>query len=211
MKNGMYVFLLLLSGCFSFTEQRVEFERMTPAKGRCYYIERIELTDGLKKIPVGDTDLASARCGKIRANLCRNAPEWFTENPAGAIPLTVKIHAYQNADGKFPGFLKPDQSGVASQNMLLQKHTNWAFIYEISCVLGAGEKGGKVVKNVNGTGSRVEINAVPGIMMLVMAPFSNLHFDGVELFFGMLDSYDWLQEEEFAEVMKSVVAELELD
>ena len=211
MKSSVFVLLIALTGCISFTDARLEYSRLAPSAGRRYYVQEIKFSDKAASIPVGEEAHPSVRCAKIREQLCKNAGDVFSLNPERAIPLQITIHAYKNAASKNAGVVALDDNGVSKSFMLLQRFKHWNLIYEIKCEIEDHDSKRCISKNINSCGLSKEGIFFPEAVFLLFLPFADdLHFDGIAPFYGMADGYDWLVEKEFAEVMKSAVAEFEL-
>jgi hypothetical protein len=209
MRAALFVTLLVCSGCFSFTEQKLEYGALPSGGSRRYYVEKVEFSPGFSRIRVGETGPEHLRREKIRKRLCQNAADVFTDDPSGAVALSITIHAYRNA-AEDNGIMNADETGVAEQNALLQKMTVWSHIYEIALEAGAGADKRRVLKHVNGKGNRMEANLLAGLVGFLILPFMDeLHYDGIEPFYGVIGTYDWLVEREFAEVVRAAVAEME--
>jgi len=215
MKSLCAVMLLMLAGCLSVTESNLDFVSLKPAGNVRFYIDGLKLSEALAALSVGESGSVSARCEKIRDRLVRNSSGMFTCTSEGAVPLKVAIHAYKNGNGQFNRDMTGENgvydSGFTSIFML-QRIKAWTLTYEIKCEIGEGAGRQTVVKNVNSNGLTEEPNLIVAPVMLVMAPFfDNVHVNGIELFPGMVDGYDWLMEKEFADVMASAVAEFDID
>ena len=108
------------------------------------------------------------------------------------------------------GVAQLDENGVCETFMGLMRSKMWRLIYEIKCEIGVGDSQCEIIKNVNSDGGQIEGIVVPQAVFLFFAPFSDtMHFDGIAPIYGMVDEYDWLVEKEFAEVVKSAIAEMD--
>ena len=213
MKKHCLLFVLGLTGCISFTEQRLECAKITlPVPSEKYYISEVKFSAKAASIPVGANGSVSERCSKIRSRLCENSGGMFTLSPEGAIPLKITIHAYKNTAPKNTGVAQLDENGVSKNFLLLTRSKMWRLIYEIKCQIGDGELQRVTAKNVNSDGSQIEGIIFPQAIFLFIAPFAeSMHFDGIAPVYGVVDEYDWLVEKDFAEVMRSIIAELSLE
>ena len=96
--------------------------------------------------------------------------------------------------------------------MGLTRSKMWRLIYEIKCEIGNYNQQSVITKNINSDGCQIEGLVFPQAVFLLSIPFSDtMHFDGIAPVYGMIDGYDWLLEKDFAEVVKSTIAELKLE
>lgn len=213
MKKLCLVLALGFAGCISFTDQRLEYVRLTPSASiKRYYVSEVEFSEKAALIPVGESGSVSERCAKIRSRLCENSGGMFTLNPEGAIPLKITLHAYKNVVPKNMGIANLDENGVSKNFMGLTRSKIWRLIYEIKCEIGVGDSQREITKNVNSDGCQIEGIIIPQVVFLFNVLFTDtMHFDGISPVYGMIDEYDWLLEKDFAEVVKSIVAELALE
>ena len=211
MKKLCLVLALGFAGCISFTDQRLEYVRLTPSASiKRYYVSEVEFSEKAALIPVGESGSVSERCAKIRSRLCENSGGMFTLNPEGAVPLKITVHAYKNTAPKNMGVTQLDENGVSKIFMGLMRFKMWRLIYEIRCQIDDGVVQQEVTKNINSDGGQTEGIIIPQSLFLLTLPFADTqHFDGVAPVYGMVDEYDWLVEKEFAEVVKSAIAEMD--
>ena len=167
----------------------------------------------VKLYPGVETPLAGKGAEDIDYVVVReNSGGVFTLNPEGAIPLKITLHAYKNVVPKNMGIAKLDENGVSKNFMGLTRAKIWRLIYEIKCEIGVGDLQREITKNVNSDGSQIEGIIFPQVVLLFAVPFMDtMHFDGISPIYGMIDEYDWLLEKDFAEVVKSTIAELKLE
>lgn len=213
MKKYSLLFILGLAGCISFTEQKLEYVKIASSiSTERYYISEVKFSDKAALIPIGEVGPVSERSAKIRSRLCENSGGVFTLNPEGAIPLKITLHAYKNVVPKNMGIAKLDENGVSKNFMGLTRSKIWRLIYEIKCEIGVGDSRREITKNVNSDGCQIEGIIFPQVVFLFNVLFTDtMHFDGISPIYGMIDEYDWLIEKDFAEVVKSTIAELKLE
>lgn len=213
MKKYSLLFILGLAGCISFTEQKLEYVKIASSTStERYYISEVKFSEKAASIPVGEVGSVSERSAKIRSRLCENSSGMFTLNPEGAIPLKITLHAYKNVVPKNMGIANLDENGVSKNFGGLMRFKKWRLIYEIKCEIGVGDLKREITKNVNSDGSQTEGIIIPQVVLLFGVLFTDtMHFDGISPVYGMIDEYDWLLEKDFAEVVKSIVAELALE
>jgi hypothetical protein len=213
MKKYSLLFILGLAGCISFTEQKLEYVKIASSTStERYYISEVKFSEKAASIPVGEVGSVSERSAKIRSRLCENSGGAFTLNPEGAIPLKITLHAYKNVVPKNMGIAKLDENGVSKNFMGLTRSKIWRLIYEIKCEIGVGDSQREITKNVNSDGCQIEGIIFPQVVFLFNVLFTDtMHFDGISPVYGMIDEYDWLLEKDFAEVVKSIVAEFALE
>ena len=213
MKKYSLLFILGLAGCISFTEQKLEYVKIASSiSTERYYISEVKFSDKAALIPIGEVGPVSERSAKIRSRLCENSGGVFTLNPEGAIPLKITLHAYKNVVPKNMGIAKLDENGVSKNFMGLTRSKIWRLIYEIKCEIGVGDSQREITKNVNSDGCQIEGIIFPQVVFLFNILFTDtMHFDGISPIYGMIDEYDWLIEKDFAEVVKSTIAELKLE
>lgn len=213
MKKYSLLFILGLAGCISFTEQKLEYVKIASSTStERYYISEVKFSEKAASIPVGEVGSVSERSAKIRSRLCENSGGVFTLNPEGSIPLKIRIHAYKNVVPKNMGIAELDKNGVSENFMGLTRFKIWRLIYEIKCEIGVDGSQREITKNVNSDGCQIEGIIIPQVVFLFNVLFTDtMHFDGISPVYGMIDEYDWLLEKDFAEVVKSIVAELALE
>lgn len=213
MKKYPLLFILGLAGCISFTEQKLEYVKIASSTStERYYISEVKFSEKAASIPVGEVGSVSERSAKIRSRLCENSGGVFTLNPEGAIPLKITLHAYKNVVPKNMGIANLDENGVSKNFMGLTRSKIWRLIYEIKCEIGVDGSQREITKNVNSDGCQIEGIIIPQVVFLFNVLFTDtMHFDGISPVYGMIDEYDWLLEKDFAEVVKSIVAELALE
>lgn len=213
MKKYSLLFILGLAGCISFTEQKLEYVKIASSTStERYYISEVKFSEKAASIPVGEVGSVSERSAKIRSRLCENSGGVFTLNPEGAIPLKITLHAYKNVVPKNMGIANLDENGVSKNFMGLTRSKIWRLIYEIKCEIGVDGSQREITKNVNSDGCQIEGIIIPQVVFLFNVLFTDtMHFDGISPVYGMIDEYDWLLEKDFAEVVKSIVAELALE
>ena len=222
MRGLICIFLPFVVGCLSFNETHLAFTRLARAEGVRFYVASLELSDGVKKLPIGGGG-SSGRNDRIRRNLSKNSGALFVESPQGAIPVAVTISAHKNtspsmfsmnagngainSDGAFN-----DDGILEMPTLFIKSGILWKLTYEIKCEILLGDCRQTVVKPVNSSGMRIEELLCSGVVFFIAAMASDrFHFNGFELFPGMVDDYDWLMEKEFADVMASAVAEFDID
>ena len=172
----------------------------------------MKFSEKAASIPVSEVGSVSERSAKIRSRLCENSDGVFTSNPEGAIPLKITLHAYKNVVPKNMGIANLDENGVSKNFMGLTRSKIWRLIYEIKCEIGVDGSQREITKNVNSDGCQIEGIIIPQVVFLFNVLFTDtMHFDGISPVYGMIDEYDWLLEKDFAEVVKSIVAELALE
>ena len=215
MKRLVLVLLPLVAGCLSFNETYLEFTRLAGPEGVRFYVASLELSDGLRKLPIGEGD-SGGRGERVRRNLVKNCGALFSDSPEGAIPLRIDISARKNFAPPVTGQNINESAfngdGIMeSPPMLIVKTVSAKLTYEVKCQIQRGGASQTVTKPVNSFANRTEMPVYPGLFILFWLPASdNLRLNGFGLFPSMVDDYDWLMGKDFADVVASAVAEFDL-
>ena len=204
--------VLGLCGCVSLTQNSLYYAQVPYDGTEKFYVSGIGFSQALCNLKLSDPLPPESRCSKIRTRLVENGGGVFTANPDCPLHMSVEIDvskwdgAKKGVEQKFP---VPDEDGVSSQFVLFGWCKWWSLIYDMKIKVTSRNKTFEISKKVNSHGGKGDIFLYPGILVAFF-PIPGGHFDGFELYPFMLDGYDWLMEKEFAEVMKSAVAEFEL-
>ena len=204
--------ILGFCGCVSLTRNVLYYAQVPYDSTGKFYISEIGFSQALCNLKLSDSLQHKSRCSKIRTRLVENGGGVFTANPDCPMHMSIMIDASKLDEGG-KGFLQTftpsSEDGVSSQFALFCWMKEWSLIYDIKIKVTSGNKTLEISKKVNSHGAKSDMFLYPGILVMLF-PMPGGHVDGFELYPSMLDGYDWLVEKEFAEVVKSAVAEFEL-